>query len=613
MRQVAFDGTLSGWREAARGLLAEEVPPAQVEWVGPEGRQGALALEADRPSRRWRPPERPMVSRGFLRLADEVACYRHPGRWDALYRALWRHTRGEPHLLALAADPDVQPLLAMASAVRRAAHKMKAFVRFRSVGGGEDVVYVAWFEPVHYVVERTAPFFARRFAAMRWSILTPDGCAYWDRRSLRFGPGLPRGAAPADDELEALWRTYYAGAFNPARLNLEAMLTEMPKRYWANLPETAIVRNLVQEAPKRVAAMLAQRDRPAEPLPDDCRPTEPPPGLLAPGWDSVHDPGLAAARTRAERAGRPAPQGLATAHGSRILIGVAGWTDPTLTSTTAFYPAGIDSAETRLRYYASCFPLVEVDATYYAMPTRGMAVQWAARTPDGFVFDIKAHGLMTGHTADQRRLPDWVRRALPRSAGERVSGRALPGEMLDEIWLRFLHALEPLRAAGKLGAVLLQFPRSFAPSPDSAEWLRRARERLGDVPGAVELRRGDWMSDRLADRTLGLLRELDLAYVVVDGPEGLESSMPRRPAVTSDRLAVYRLHGRRQETWEARNDPATERYRYLYSAEELEEQLERLLELSAANERAVHVVYNNCHGNYGVTNAFELGRLLLGG
>jgi uncharacterized protein YecE (DUF72 family) len=121
------------------------------------------------------------------------------------------------------------------------------------------------------------------------------------------------------------------------------------------------------------------------------------------------------------------------------------------------------------------------------------------------------------------------------------------------------------------------------------------------------------MCDRLADRTLALLRELDLAYVVVDGPEGLESSMPRGVAVTSDRLAVYRLHGRRRDTWEARNDPATERYRYLYSEEELKEQLERLLELSAAEERSVHVIYNNCHGNYGLTNAFELGRLLLGG
>jgi uncharacterized protein YecE (DUF72 family) len=181
------------------------------------------------------------------------------------------------------------------------------------------------------------------------------------------------------------------------------------------------------------------------------------------------------------------------------------------------------------------------------------------------------------------------------------------------VWLRFLHALEPLRSAGKLGAILLQFPRWFTPSRRSAAWLRRARERLGDLPGAVELRQRDWMSPRLADRTLGLLRELELAYVVVDGPQGLESSMPHRSAVTSDRLAVYRLHGRRQDTWEARNDPATERYRYLYGEDELKEHLERLLELSAAKERAVHVVYNNCHGNYGITNAFELGRLLLGG
>jgi uncharacterized protein YecE (DUF72 family) len=139
--------------------------------------------------------------------------------------------------------------------------------------------------------------------------------------------------------------------------------------------------------------------------------------------------------------------------------------------------------------------------------------------------------------------------------------------------------------------------------------LTRARELLGDVPGAVEFRHRDWMSGLIAARTLGLLKDLGLAYVVVDAPPGLESSLPPVAAVTS-RLAVYRLHGRRRETWEARNDPPTERYRYLYDQSELDEHLRQILELSRQKEAALHIVYNNCHGNYAVTNAAELTFLL---
>jgi uracil-DNA glycosylase len=171
---------------------------------------------------------------------------------------------------------------------------MKAFVRFREVRTPEDPepAYVAWFEPAHAVLEATAPFFVRRFRAMRWSILTPDRCAHWDRRTLRFTPGTDRSAAPDDDRLEALWRTYYAHIFNPARLNRRAMRAEMPARYWANLPEAALIEGLAREAPRRVAEMLAQSQAPPEPLPEECRATAPLPGLLQPGWHPTHDPGL---------------------------------------------------------------------------------------------------------------------------------------------------------------------------------------------------------------------------------------------------------------------------------------------------------------------------------
>jgi probable DNA metabolism protein len=598
----------------ARGLLHDGIPPEDVIWSHHRDTQAALD-GLDRPAPRASVPTAPAelrVSRRFVSLARMAACHRSPDRWRLLYRALWRHARGEAHLLSLVSDPDVHPLLAMARAVKRASHKMKAFVRFRAVGAGDDAAYVAWFEPPQPVVERTAPFFVRRFPSMRWSILTPDRCAHWDRASLTFTPGAPRASPPAGDDLEALWRSYYANIFNPARLNLSAMGSEMPKLYWRNLPEAADISDLARRAPRRMAEMLVQVLGTAEPVPADCeaegvlptlrplRPVEPNP-LDAPGEDARHDPGLAAARRRiADIAGPP--------RGDRLRIGVAGWTDATLTAPGVFYPPGTVTAEDRLRYYAGQFSVVEVDATYYALPTRGMAAAWAARTPPNFVFDVKAHGLMTGHGADLRRLPDWLRRELPRqlAAAGRVYGRDLPPELTDEVWRRFLAALDPLRSAGKLGGILLQYPRWFVPSAASAARLADARERLGDDIGAVEFRHRDWLSGRMAARTLGLLERLGLAHVMVDGPQGMVSSVPQVVAVTHPRLAVFRLHGRRKATWEARNDPATERYRYLYDEDELAEHLRRIVELSREKVEALHVIFNNCHGNYAVTNAAEM-------
>ena len=578
------------------------------------------------------------VPREFLRLASAVSCHRDARRWDDLYRVLWRLTHGEPNLLEVATDPDVHRLCTMHRAVRRAAHKMKAFVRFRVVPSGdanEPERYVAWFEPAHDVVDRVAPFFARRFHAMHWSILTPGRCVHWDRSSLVFTAGLPRSAAPRDDALEELWRTYYANVFNPARLNLDSMRAEMPQRYWPELPEAQLVRELVREAPRRVAAMLTQSRNPAEPIPEELRATSPvgptpprPPATGAPvgrragfgardlerpgDWDPVHDPGTLAAARRAERVSVRAPQGITLGDG-RVLAGAAGWTDPTLIASGVFYPHDVQTPEDRLRYYASRFPLVEVDSTYYALPSRGMASAWAARTPAHFVFDVKAHALMTGHGADVRQLPDWLRRTLPRrrvSPDARLYARELPPELQDEVWRRFLDALQPLTAAGKLGAVLLQFPRWFQPSRESAATLRLARERLGDVMGAVELRHRSWMEGRIGVRTLALLRDLDLAYVMVDAPQGMESSMPPTVAITSERLAVVRLHGRRAATWEARNDPATERYRYLYDRAELAEWTSRFPDI-AQRTQGVHVVCNNCHANYGTTNVDEITAMLI--
>ena len=239
------------WRAAARGLLAAGVPPSDV--LFDDGTGGGLFAADPPPSPTAAGPP---VPRAFVALAEAVACHRDPQRWGRLYRTLWRLTHGEAHLLDLATDDDINWLLRAEKAVRRDSHKMKAFVRFRRVGGH----YVAWHRPDHRVVRRTAPFFARRFPEMRWAILTPDESAAWDGRELHFGPGVPAKDAPPPDVLEDLWKAYYRSTFNPARIKVRAMKKELPVRHWPTLPEAAIIPDLLAEAPARVAAMVAHKE-----------------------------------------------------------------------------------------------------------------------------------------------------------------------------------------------------------------------------------------------------------------------------------------------------------------------------------------------------------------
>ena len=322
---------------------------------------------------------------------------------------------------------------------------------------------------------------------------------------------------------------------------------------------------------------------------------------------SPHDPGVDAARLRAERHGAAFP----VASGGVVRVGTAGWTDRTLTAPGVFYPDGATSAEARLRHYASRFPLVEVDATYYALPTVEMAERWAERTPDDFVFDVKAHALMTGHATEVSRLPRTLRDALPPTlAGRsRVRAEELPDELRDEVFRLFVAALDPLRDAGKLGAVLLQFPPWFAPSRDSAAAIERAVARLEGITGTVELRHAGWFEGRVAARTIEFLRERAIPYVVVDEPQGHANSVPPLRAVTSPELAVFRFHGRRAETWATPGVGVVERFRYLYDGAELAEWVAPIREAASAAKQ-VHVVFNNCYGNYATTNALELHDLL---
>ncbi|HEU4560313.1 MAG TPA: TIGR03915 family putative DNA repair protein [Longimicrobium sp.] len=268
MIRVRFEPAFDGWRAAARRLLDDGMPPESVLWDPDTGEQAALdglGAEAEAPEGDTTPPSRFRVPRRFFERAEAAACHADGERWALLYRVLWRITHGEPHLLEVAVDPDVHRLLGLEKAVRREVHKMHAFVRFRAVEDEDGAErYVAWFEPAHPVVERAAPFFAERFASMRWSILTPLVCVHWGGESLDITPGLPRSAAPREDELETLWRTYYGSTFNPARVRTRAMRAEMPVRYWRNLPEAQQIETLVRDAPQRVRGMIEQRGLPPE-------------------------------------------------------------------------------------------------------------------------------------------------------------------------------------------------------------------------------------------------------------------------------------------------------------------------------------------------------------
>ena len=247
-----------GWRDAARRLASAGVAPGEVSWrVGAEpgdlfGSAGAEAMPEAGPAF--------SVPRAFLTLAETVICHSEPERFALLYALLCR-IKANPKALEDGADPSVQRLERMAKEVRRDLHKMHAFVRFRQVEDGEDTRYVAWFEPDHHIVRATAGFFVRRFTGMRWSILTPELSIHWDGETLTESPGATRADAPAGDPVEETWKTYYSSIFNPARLKVGAMLKEMPKKYWKNMPETALVAPLIAGAREREVAMVEASER----------------------------------------------------------------------------------------------------------------------------------------------------------------------------------------------------------------------------------------------------------------------------------------------------------------------------------------------------------------
>jgi uncharacterized protein YecE (DUF72 family) len=292
---------------------------------------------------------------------------------------------------------------------------------------------------------------------------------------------------------------------------------------------------------------------------------------------------------------------------TEILVGTCSWTDPTLLATD-FYPKQANTAEKRLQYYAEQFRLVEVDSTYYSMPAQKTARLWVERTPENFTFNVKAFRLFTQHPTQLKALPKDVRPMLPPVEKPNLYYHDVPEDIRRLLWERFNQALLPLDSVGKLGAILLQFPEWFTPGRTSQEHILECQRNLPQFRVAVEFRNGTWLAENRQAETFDFLRENGLGYVCVDEPQGFKSSVPPLAEATSD-IAVVRFHGRNKETWEKKGIAVQERFKYLYTSDELGEWLPRMAEL-ASKARQLHVLFNNNFGNYAVKNARDIDLLL---
>jgi uracil-DNA glycosylase len=272
---VSLDGPtdIQGFKCAARQLLTRAIGPEEIVWQVESGPpslwpQDALIIGDE--------PVMPIAVPAWMApLCDVALLHREPGRFHLLYTLLWRLVSEQDEVLRHdELDADRRAAEQLAREVRREVHKMRAFVRFFPHGEGEAQRHIAWFEPTHYVVEANGPFFVRRFAQMRWAIFTPGCSIEWDGKDLRVGPGVDRSGLPPVDPGASLWLTYYENIFNPARLKLAMMAKEMPRRYWKNLPEAALIAPLSAAAQARSDAMVDAGPTPARRIKPMRRPAD---------------------------------------------------------------------------------------------------------------------------------------------------------------------------------------------------------------------------------------------------------------------------------------------------------------------------------------------------
>jgi uncharacterized protein YecE (DUF72 family) len=287
-----------------------------------------------------------------------------------------------------------------------------------------------------------------------------------------------------------------------------------------------------------------------------------------------------------------------------IRVGTASWTDRTLIES-GWYPPEASNPAKRLQFYATKFPLVEVDATYYALPSEQTAAAWVARTPAGFTFNVKAYSLFTQHPTRVAALPADLRQAAQQPGKETVYLRQLDPAVTEQAWDRFLAALEPLRLDGKLGAILFQFPQWFPISRANKEYIVACARRLAPRQVCIEFRNRTWMTPDNQKETLQFLADHQLPYVCVDMPQGYPSSIPPVLAATAD-LAVIRMHGH-SDKWESKD--IHERFGYRYTQHELAGWAPRVHEL-AEQADSTHVLFNNCYRDYAQVNAQQLADLL---
>jgi len=293
-----------------------------------------------------------------------------------------------------------------------------------------------------------------------------------------------------------------------------------------------------------------------------------------------------------------------------VRVGTASWTDKTLIDCGRFYPTGCTTAEARLRFYASQFPLVEVDSSYYAMPSPSTAQLWAERTSPGFTMNVKSFRLFTGHQTSPTVLHKDIRAALPDPNKATIYYKDLPAELRDELWRRFIEALAPLRASGRLGLVHFQFPPWVVCSEAGHAHVRHCVERMAGHVLSVEFRHQSWFAGERAPHTLAFERELGVVHTVVDGPQGFSNSVPAIWEATHPDYALLRLHGRNTATWNIKGATvASDRFNYDYADLELREVAGKLAQLSSKVGTA-HAVFNNNMEDQGQRNAGTLQTLM---
>ena len=292
-----------------------------------------------------------------------------------------------------------------------------------------------------------------------------------------------------------------------------------------------------------------------------------------------------------------------------IRVGTCSWTEKTLIQSGEFYPKSVRTAESRLQFYSAQFNTVEVDSTYYALPTKSYAYLWAQRTPDKFVFHVKVYGALTGHAIDPRTLSPDIRSELPeKDKAEKYIYVKEPG-LLRVIANSFIEALHPLMSVGKLGLLIFQFPPWFIFKSENLDTILKFKGMIGRNLMAVEFRHGSWYASDIREQVFHFFRKNQIIHIVADEPQfGTQATVPFVPQTTAD-IAYYRLHGRNKENWLKKGVETSLRYTYLYSDEELKEFMPHI-QTSANRSKITYVMFNNCHGGFAMRNAERMKALI---